>query len=260
MAGFPRFVAVLRLFNETQSALSVQEMSVALEVPVSTMYRTVKELVKASFLEQAPESRYRLGEAFIEFDRLVRVTDPLVQSGRPILHDMVLQARVPCVALLSRVYNNRIMCVADEAAGDVHFRWSYQRGQPMPLTSGSASKVVLAHLSAVQRRKLFAASGPDAQRATSSKEFRDLLRTIRKSGYYVSHGEIDRGLMGIAAPVIAPALGLTCSVSVIVEVARIDETDERRLVLMLVSAGSLVSENLRRGRFRDQLHAMKGVG
>lgn len=259
MAGLERFVAVLRLFHEAQGAMTVQQMSEALNTAPSTVYRTVKELVRASFLEQAPESRYRLGEAFVEFDRLIRMTDPLVQAGRPILHDVVLQARVPGVAVLSRIYNNRIISVADKAAGDVHFRWSYQRGQPMPLTRGSASKVIFAYLPAFQRGKLLAAMERDAQRSSSDlREFRDVLKTIRKNGYCVSRGEIDKGLTGIAAPIVAPALGLTCSVSLIVESNKISEGDERRLVLLLVSAASLVSENLTRVPARAGARAIEG--
>src|SRR3712207_200484 len=104
MSGLKRFVAVLRLFNEHKSAWTVQEIAEALQIPVSTAYRTVRNLVGTSFLEASTEAEYRLGAAFMEFDRLTRLTDPAVQAGRPVLHDVVVQARIPCVGLLSRLY------------------------------------------------------------------------------------------------------------------------------------------------------------
>ena len=91
MAGFGRFSAVLRLFDTTavKSAESwtVPAMSLALGAPASTLYRTVRELTNAGFLEQAGEAHYRLGPAFIEFDRLLRLSDPLVRIGKSIMSE-----------------------------------------------------------------------------------------------------------------------------------------------------------------------------
>ena len=71
-----RFLDVLRLFDESKSVWTVPDIAQALATPSSTVYRTVRELLAANFLEPAQESHYRLGAAFIEFDRLIRMTDP----------------------------------------------------------------------------------------------------------------------------------------------------------------------------------------
>src|SRR5579863_2280178 len=113
MSGLSRYVSVLRLFSEERSEWTVLEIAAALDVPASTVYRTVREMVAAEFLEPAAEARYRLGACFIEFDRLVRVTDPLYSVGTALLRDVALQARVPCVAVLARLYDDTVMCVAD---------------------------------------------------------------------------------------------------------------------------------------------------
>jgi DNA-binding IclR family transcriptional regulator len=63
MSGLDRFVAVLSLYSETADVWSVQEMANALDMPASTVYRIVRDLVKASFLEPATGARYRLGSA-----------------------------------------------------------------------------------------------------------------------------------------------------------------------------------------------------
>ena len=81
MAGLKRFVGVLRLFGEAKSEWTVPDMAEALGLPASTVYRTVRELLAEGFLDPAPEARYRLGAAFVEFDRLVRLTDPLARLG-----------------------------------------------------------------------------------------------------------------------------------------------------------------------------------
>ncbi len=238
MAGFERFVALLRLYDEVHPAWTVQEMSEALEVPASTIYRTVRDLVDGGFLEPAVEARYRLGPAFVEYDHLIRLTDPLVQAGRPVLRDVVAEARVPAVGLLSRLYTGRVMCIADEAGGNPGFRPSYERGRPMPLIRGATSKVILAALPWRRVQKLFG-PGEDVP-----ADLRDTLAAIRKRGYGVSRGEIDDGLVGMAVPVMVPDLDLYASLSLVAAAAEIDEATERRLILLLVSAAGLLADAL----------------
>jgi len=243
MAGFSRFLGVLRLFTPDAPAWTVPAIADALGVPASTVYRTVRDLVGGGFLEQSAEASYRLGPAFIEFDRSLRLTDPLVAAGRPVLHDVVMQAHVPCAAMLARFYNGSVMCVADEAAAETPFRSSYERGRPMPLTRGSTSKVVLAHLPPRQFNRLIESHSESPSNVAS---LRAELAEIRKRGYCSTASEIDAGLAGISAPVIVKEAGLIASLSIVAHDAGIDEGQRRRLILLVVSAASLLTEDLRR--------------
>ena len=248
MSGLDRFVAVLALYSETADVWSVPDMANALDIPASTVYRIVRDLVKASFLEPATGARYRLGSAFPRYDRLARNTDPVVRAGSSLLHEVVVQARVPCVALLSRLCNDMVMCIDHEAAKDVEFEWSlFERGRPIPLTRGSTSKVILAQLPVLQRKKLLAnGSGKGSVEAAELSQKGDLFTFIRKQGYHISYGEIDPALIAIAAPISVPDMGLSASISLILE-AKINHKElERRLVLLLVSSASLLTEQLRR--------------
>lgn len=248
MSGFDRFPRVLRLFSDREPVWTVQAISDALNVPQSTVYRTVRDLMKAGFLETATGATYRLGAAFSEFDRIIRLTDPLVQAARPMLHDVVMQAHTPCVGLVSRVYNGTVMCVADEISGDVEFRSSYERGRPMPLTRGATSKIILANLPTRQLNRLLTADldrEPAGPFRRNADEFRGHLADIRKRGYCVTRGEIDPGKVGLAAPVIVPELGIFGSLSLVTEAKSLEDAVERRLVLLVVSSASLLTETLR---------------
>jgi DNA-binding IclR family transcriptional regulator len=248
MSGLNRFVGVLRLFSETKSDWTVPEMSDALGIPASTVYRTVRELLAASFLEPATEGHYRLGSAFIEFDRLIRITDPLVHAGGALLREVATQARIPCVAVLCRLYGETVMCIADETSREAPIRTSYERGRPRPLTYGATSKVILAQLPTRRLNKLLVQKPPENAGhpfAMSASELRDELSAIRKRGYCVTRGEVDKGLMGLAVPVAIPEHALVASLSLVVNGADLDDAGERRLVLMLVSSASLLTEALR---------------
>jgi len=237
MAGFSRFLAVLRLFDERRARWTVPDMAEALAAPASTVYRTVRDLIKAGFLEQAEEAGYRLGPAFIEYDRLLRLSDPLVRAGQSILREIVSQADVPCVALLARLYNDQVMCVADAASGNAGFRSSYERGRPMPLTQGATSKVILA---ALQPRQLSRLVGALQANGAMRKE----LAAIRKAGYCIAASEVDAGLTGIAAPVRPGVARPAASLSIVVRTSDLDAGRQRRLALLAVSASSLIAETI----------------
>ena len=252
MSGLGRYANVLRLFDESKSAWTVPEISAALRVPASTIYRTVRELGAENLLEPSIEGHYRLGAAFIEFDRLVRMTDPIYQAGTALLQELAAQARIPCVAVLARLYGDTVMCVADAVSADRLIRTSYERGRPRPLTRGATSKVILAQMPARKLTRLLVTQY-DAKHpfVPSEGEFREELSAIRRRGYCVTRGDVDKGLVGIAAPVSLPEQALSASLSLIVEAKTLDDPTERRLVLLLVSSASLMTEQLRR---RDKPH------
>lgn len=250
MSSLGRYIKLLRLFGEAKGSWTVQEMAEALGGPSSTIYRTVKDLVGEGFLEPAYEAHYRLGPAFVEFDRLVRLTDPLVKAGHSHLHDLVTQAGVPCLALLARLYGDTVLCVADAAIGNLPARPSYERGRPMPLARGATSKTILSLLPARRLSRLVTESlagmtGVDeAATRTTLGELRDVLAGIRRSGYCITRSEIDDGLVGIAVPIAATGLGITASVSLVLDARSLDEKLEHRLVLLLVASASLLVDQL----------------
>jgi DNA-binding IclR family transcriptional regulator len=245
MAGLSRYVSVLRLFDEEHSEWTVLEIAAALAVPASTVYRTVREMLAAEFLEPITEARYRLGACFIEFDRLVRVTDPLYRVGTAVLRDVVDQAHVPCVAVLARLYDDTVMCIADYRTTEESVYTSYERGRPRPLTRGATSKVILAQLPPRRLAKLLDSTSKKTGPSPKNKSrFRDELVGIRKRGYAITRGEVDKHVAGIAAPVSVPARALMGSISLVVPAARLDETLERRLVLLVVSSAKLLTAEL----------------
>ena len=194
------------------------------------------------------EGYYRLGSAFIEFDRRTRLTDPLVQVGVPMLTDIVQHANVPCVAVLARLYGNTVMCVADTRSAGTAVQTSYERGRPRPLTRGATSKVILAQLPTRRLNKLLATTNSSSSPVTSSSDaaFRNELALIRKNGYCVARGEVDDGRVGLAVPIFIPEQALIASLSLVLDAVSSNESLERRLILLLVSSAALLKEQLTR--------------
>lgn len=246
MSGIKRYTMILALFTEVKSRWTVQEVSSALDVPSSTAYRTIRELTQVNMLEPAPGSSYRLGPAFIEFDRTTRLTDPLVQAGVPMLAEIARHANVPCVVVLARLYGNTVMCIADTSSERNTVQTSYERGLPRPLTRGATSKVILAQLPTRRLNKLLAtAEKSDALAPTDNgAKFRNELSAIRKNGYCIARGEVDLGRVGIAVPIAVPEHGLHASLSLVLDAASTTDEIERRMVLLLISSASMIRDQI----------------
>ena len=237
---------VLNLFTTEKSVWTVQEVCSSLQVPLSTIYRTMRELTGVNMLHLARDGHYRLGPAFIEFDRRTRLTDPLTQRASTMLVDIVQHAGVPCLALLARLYGNTVMCVADAKSPGSAVQSSYERGRPMPLTRGATSKVILAQLPPRRLKKVLETAGSAPSDAVMDS-FRKELLTIRKNGYAIGHGEVDRERVGVAVPVSIPEQDIIASLSLVLYAGQWNDIVQRRLVPLLVSSAAVLSEQLMPG-------------
>jgi DNA-binding IclR family transcriptional regulator len=240
MRGLGRYVRILKLFTQERGEWTIPDIAASLAVPASTVYRTVQDMVAANFLESANEAQYRLAASFIEIDRLIRLTDPLYCAGTPLLRDLVAQARVPCVAVLARLYNETVMCVSQAAAPGEDIATSYERGLPRPLTRGATSKVILAHIPPRRLKLLLEREGAIG----SLEQIREELALIRKRGYSVTRGEVDQGLLGVAAPVVVTGRSILGSLSIVVRAADIDPQAEMRLILLVTATARLLTDEL----------------
>ena len=243
MSGLDRYLAVLALFTEAKSTWNVQEISLALNVPTSTVYRTVRDLAGANMVSPAAEGSYRLGAAFVEFDRRTRLTDPLIRLGVPVLSQVVREAGIPCVAVLARLYGDTVMCVADIRSKDSTVETSYERGRPRPLALGATSKAILAQLSTHRLKKLLAGTRHTV-RPEAIAELRTELARVRKSGHSVTHGEVDRGRVGVAVPISVPEQGLAASLSLVLNDMSFDKRVEARILDLLVSSAARLQQEL----------------
>jgi len=244
MAGLDRYVNVLRLFSESRRNWTVPALAEAVGAPTSTLYRTVRELVAAGFLEPSIEASFRLGPAFVEFDRLVRLTDPLVKEGAEFLPDLVKGSPVACVALLARLYGDRVICAADANQPGVDIRTSYERGRPMPLTRGATSKAILSQLPPRRLGKLLERDATQPVPEGDKASFVAELNSIRRRGYSVTRGEVDEGLVGIAVPVACPSQAIAASLSLVIAESDYNATTERGIVMLLVASADMLRQRI----------------
>jgi len=87
----------------------------------------------------------------------------------------------------------------------------------MPMFQGASSKVIFANLHPRSARWFFERYPREIREAGLGSDWETVranLRRIRKAGVHVTHGDVDSGRVGIAAPVFGPDGNVIGSVTV----------------------------------------------
>lgn len=230
MATADRVLAILRLFTIERPAWTVDEITAALRLSGSTAYKYVRSLVDAGLLVGGKGGRYTIGPAVIELDRLTRRADPLVDAARATLCRLTSEIEEKSIGLLCRIYRLTVLCVDQESVNPPSFVTSYERGRPMPLMRGSASKIILANLPTRTLRGYYDSHAGEAAQAGLGDDwdaFKRCMRQIRKPGVMVTHGELDSGVVGVSAAVFGAGDSVLGSIGLVLGAA--DCQDPARL-------------------------------
>lgn len=215
-----RLLSLLQLYTLQEPHWTVEEAAREIGVSVSTAYRYFRNLCKVGLLDSFDGGEYILGPAIIEYDRLIRNTDPLIKVGQPVMRRLIARSGGAGIALLCRIYRNRVMCVHQEdnlATGDAV---SFERGRPISMFRGASAKIILANLSSRSVRALFSKFPKEIAEAgfgTDWEAVKGNLRRIRKAGVCVTYGEVDANRVGIAAPVVGLDQNVVGSVSLVMQ-------------------------------------------
>ncbi|MDE0945887.1 MAG: helix-turn-helix domain-containing protein [Sphingobium sp.] len=231
MATADRVLSILGLFTVDSPEWTVEAVALELGLSGSTAYHYVRSLVDAGLLVSEKGGRYMVGPAIIELDRVTRRFDLLSNAAQDALQTLTAGVDGDAIGLLCRIYRLKVMCVDQCVVRPPSFAISYERGRPMLLTRGAASKCILANLKSRPLRKFYD-SDPDEVRMSGLGDdwetFKRSVRELRKHRVLATKGELDPGLMGISAPVfdaediVIGSIGLVVSAPDFIDQDRFD--------------------------------------
>jgi len=233
-----RVFKLLGLFCLEQHAWTVEQIAPQLGVTVSSAYRLIGRLSKAGFVDAITPGRYVLGPAIIQMDRQIQLTDPLVRAARQVMNELIGFAPEGSTILLCRAYRDSVMCV-HQVVGGPQAPVSYERGRLRPLFRGATSKAILAFMPPRVLRRLYSLHAQEIKAAGLGgdwKEFLAKLRVLRVAGHVLTHGEVDRGRVGISAPVLNGDRKSVGSLSFVLDANKADERTLSRLAPMIMAA------------------------
>ncbi len=247
MSSADRLLALLDLFSDEKSVWTAEDAAAALEVSVSTSYRYIRSLCEAEMLVPVTGDGYRLGPAILKYDRLIRVTDPLLEAARPIVVQLAKDAGEARTVFLSRLYRDTVMCVLHGGGAGATQNISYERGRPMPMFRGATSKIILAHLPRRTLKRLYEAKAEliaESMGVREWREFLDILREIRRVGHCRAEGEVDPGIAGIAAPVFDDHGCVTGSLTITGNASHMSVLEANQLAELVTNCAEAVTVKL----------------
>lgn len=247
MTTADRVLSVLQLFTMTEPDWTVEAAALRLQIPTSTAYRYFRSLTEAGLIVNFMAGRYVIGPAIIELDRQARHFDPLIRAAQPSMRALIDDLETSGVSLLCRLYRRTVICVDQAGRPGKGLAISYERGRPMPLFRGAASKVIAAHLSARAVRPYFEDEVEAASAAGMGSDwetFKARTRALRKAEVCVTAGELDEGLLGISAPVFGPDGDILASIGVVLVRAEINGAAQGAWVEKVRRAGRTVTQIL----------------
>jgi DNA-binding IclR family transcriptional regulator len=242
-SSITRVLGILDLFTPQTPVWTVDLLVERLGVGRATVYRYIRALCDAGFLVPVSGAGYVLGPRFIEFDRSIRLADPLLRIVPPVMAE--LREAVNGAQLLCAFYGLRVLTVLQDKT-DPDITMSMERGRPFPLFQGSPSRVILAHLPTYQLRNLALNHQAEIAAAGLGENwlaFRDAMRAIRRTGYLVA-SDIDKALVGISAPIFHAPGAVAASLCLVRRRENVSDADAAFLGGLAVSACQRISAEL----------------
>jgi DNA-binding IclR family transcriptional regulator len=190
-----RVAGILEAVASSGSGLTLTQLAVRLQAPVSSIQKLVNGLAAAGYLDE-DDRRFVLGPApHVLSMRAGRL--PVHTVGHGDLAELSALTGTP-VLLAVRVGDHAVY--VDWAGTDEPFEYALSRALRSPLPRTAAGRVLLAQLSERDRRAVLAAVMPDDTEA--AVEMLEEARRIRESGYaVVGAGHVMRGIGAVAVPV-----------------------------------------------------------
>ncbi|WP_069773386.1 MULTISPECIES: IclR family transcriptional regulator [unclassified Streptomyces] len=206
-----RGLKVLKLLADTDHGLTVTELSNKLGVNRTVVYRLLATLEQHALVRRDLGGRARVGLGVL---RLGRQVHPLVrEAALPALRS--LAEDIGATAHLTLVDGTEALAVAVVEPSWTDYHVAYRAGFRHPLDRGAAGRAILS-----------------ARQKTA--------RTADEPGYTLTHGELEAGASGAAAPLLG-VTGVEGSVGVVMLADAVPERVGQRVV----DAAREVAEALR---------------
>ncbi|MEE4495257.1 IclR family transcriptional regulator [Streptomyces sp. BE230] len=215
-----RALDILLLFSDERPALSGAQVALHLGVARSTAYRYLQSLLAAGLVEGGPAG-YRIGPRVLGLARLARKAIGLEGAARPVMRR--LSDELCETVLLTRRSGSMVVCL-DRVEHDPPVRLSYERGHILPVNAGAPALALLAWSGQEEIRSVLGhrpLTKLTRRTLTDPDQLVARLRRIRVRGVAVTREELDKDVVGVAAPVFGTDGEVRAAVSVAVPVSRL---------------------------------------
>ncbi|MGG2053477.1 IclR family transcriptional regulator [Lysinibacillus pakistanensis] len=190
-------IAKVLATETSENSLSISELSAKCDLPLSTLHRILKAMIKQGMIEQDEQTKqYRLGTIWMELGLQVYDTMDYISKIRPELERLARKVEESVYLSKPAGLDTIIIERIDSAANPI--RIYDQLGIRIPMHIGAANKAILAAMPIDQANEIMEQLMPHEEIA----EFEAQLAIIRQQGFAISHGERTAGTSSIAVSIL----------------------------------------------------------
>ena len=237
-----RAFAILELFQNNKSELSLKEISDSLGLNKSTAFGLVNSLTTLGYLLQNDDNqKYSLGLKILSLTNAVKTNNILIRAARPYLEELSAKYRE---TVHSAQEMNGSIVYLDKVEADTSIYINTQMGTKNYMHCTGVGKVLLAYKSDEELDAFLSKplKSLTFNTITDPKAFKDEMKKIRENGYGGDDEEIEIGLSCVAVPVMKSENKPGFAISVAGPTARINEYKKHGIVDDLKKTASSLSE------------------
>lgn len=190
-------IAKVLASEASENSLSISELSAKCNLPLSTLHRILKAMIKEGMIEQDDQTKqYRLGTIWMELGLQVYDTMDYISKIRPELERLAREVEESVYLSKPAGLDTIIIERIDSAANPI--RIYDQLGIRIPMHIGAANKAILATMPVSQSKEIIEQLIPHEEIADLEAQ----LEQIRLQGFAISHGERTAGTSSIAVSIL----------------------------------------------------------
>lgn len=194
-----RVLALLGAFDANHRAMTLTALASRADLPLTTAFRLVAELVEWGALVRRPSGEYVVGRRLWDLGLLAPVQSGLRQLASPFLHDLYA-ATLATVHLAVR--DGTSVLYVDRLAGHVSVPVVSDIGTRLPMHATGVGKVLLAHAPEDVRAWVFTnLTRITPYTITQPGRLRAELRRVLRDGYAQTSEEMSLGACSVAVPI-----------------------------------------------------------
>jgi len=237
---------ILNLFTLEKPSWRIAEISKALDMHHSTVFRIFKNLREEGYVIHDLKTReYRLGLKFLEMGSIVVLSLELFEKARPILKR------------LAKIYDGTVLHLTilegfeaiylDKVESTRSFPMNSRQGRHAPLYCTGVGKALLAYFPEQEIDHIL--KNIDLIKYTKNTitdviELKKELERIKKRGYAIDNEEISYGLKCIAGPIRDYSGKVIASISIAASPIYFREQNESSIIKTIISACKEISSLL----------------
>lgn len=242
LSSVKKALEVLDFFTAEKHELSLAEISKRMGMHKSSVYRILKTLEAANFLQWDSDSgRYSLSLKILELANRVLAHYDLRTTAGPFMEE--LAAKTGEIIHLSILDGREIVYLEKKGAGQV-LTVATKVGGRYPAYASAMGKVLLAFLPEKQLQVVLEGTELVALTPCTITDPAQLLRElekIRKQGYALDNEEAFPGIRCIAAPIRERGGNVIAAISATVPAQRLESERIPKLIELIKETASLIS-------------------